>query len=347
LTRWLDECVSLGEVAHRMNEAGHQPRVVRGRDTGARTIWTTFRVREMLKRSFYYGQWLFGHSVDRRNPVWDTDQRRDRVKPIAVPELAYWTRGQVLNWQRKFAASPSGRAVVRMRTYSRPLIGVLACCTCRRPMIAAGKLGYQCPSRSRGGLFCEYAQTLSEKLATEKLRELLPEALREAAWFEDRARALAAESSTLEDYRSQAATIQARLDLSAQQWYGRQIPKTILDEMERDGIELHRLAERIAEEEARSLQGAEADETIRELLADPEGSFDTLPWEQQAWAYRLLFADVQMKPSGRGGGRRLQVTNYYNRITRTNGAPSDRRTSSESAGFEAGKTCRRAACRRG
>src|SRR5205823_1637411 len=119
----------------------------------------------------------------------DSDNRRDRTRSDfthAVPELAYWTRGQVRRWLERYrtrrkptergepAGSSHGEPEKRASKYQHPLLGIFSCHACGRTLVAYGLHGYTCPAKD-GGL-CPHPQTLGEKAARTVLRRLLPDA---------------------------------------------------------------------------------------------------------------------------------------------------------------------------
>lgn len=325
LIRCLDACPSLGLVTRRMNDAGYLPFVRRGAYKGTRRMWSTGRLRLLLETPIYQGVFDFGHCVDRSNIVWDADTRRERLAPISVPHLAYWTPAQVKAWGEKFSPGPTGRARTRAGTYDRPLVGVLACGACGRPMISAGATGYQCPTRSMGPritgatqkepgaqantALCPTAQTVSHKLALRALRTVILDAVREAHRAEAYLRGERAGRSELDKLRARVWALEDGSEVTAEEWYGRRMPDAFRARMEHDQLTLDR-----EREEARAPVGAEAEIAIQRVMDEPAAVGD-MDDDDLCRLIRQVLVAARVAGQGRGAGRRVWIAGYTNRIT--------------------------------
>ena len=178
----LDEEDGLAAVAARLNAAGHlQP-------NGHRWYWS--QVERVLKSPLYYGVWEFG-TVKQADDLWE---ELTATPTHEWPELAWYTEDRVKGWRRKCV----GKGPIRVRVQSRPhpLLGVLICRFCRRPLISQGARGYDCPSRRDDG--CT-GQNVSNPLAEGAVRQLLTDVLPNLADLTRRVQAILSAEASPED----------------------------------------------------------------------------------------------------------------------------------------------------
>ena len=307
LVQWLDECHSLGEVSRRLNQAGYLL-VARGEHRGERIQpWKPLTMRRMFDNPQYAGKWKFGKFSARMSPVWEG--RETRRFEHEVPELAYWTAAQALQWRRKF--SPRNEVPwSRARKYARGLIGVLACVTCGRPMVSAGALGYQCSSQRNG--MCPAAQVLGEKPALEALRTILPDLLPTAEALKAENARQALHDERVDELMSRMAVLEQQQDEDARQWMEiRGVkPQAILRVMQDREEQIERTREMLVEARAEVVASHQDFTTAQELIENAVAIIDHLEPYQQARVYRLLVSDVRIRGVGIARGRRWTIESY-------------------------------------
>lgn len=321
LIRLLDECPTMGAVARRMyaKYGERLNRVARDRKNAG---WKTAQVRATIDHPLYYGQWIFGRTVDRKNPIWDEDSRGERLDEFThqVPELAYWTQEQARGWLAKFqAVKGTDKPRSRMRRYEHPLLGVLACPACGRTMVGHGDAGYICPCQP--GQRCPKPTSISEDAARAVLSPKLPQFVYEAyrAWVGAAAR----HQSEHETEHGRAADAEARLrvvreqieatlDLATSAGAGKSTTvQSRLAALSVEEVAVEALLNDLCNKEA----NAEAVRAALTAMWPDAGAVEApggapLTPEREAAVLRLLVADVRIAGRGNGRNRRHELLGY-------------------------------------
>lgn len=320
LVEQFELCLSLSDVAHAMNAKGYRPEVRKGVRRGIAAVWDARRIRYMLDNPIYYGKWQFGRTI-RKSPMWDTlDYREERLEH-QVPELAYWTRAQARGWLAKFGAGWRSRGP--QKGYSRPLKGTLVCVTCGRVMLSSGSEGYQCPLARYGPSDrCQRPQQISHKNAMRLLAAEFPRALKAFREYEPRLRARLAAPSNADTLRQQVAATRERMDRLYFDYYKAPdrpavVPRAVKEDLASMEQELERLEAQAGEASESVELTAAAAETLA-TLAGTEGIAEKLAAHseaEQAYLFRLLFAEVKIRAEGWGSGRKYALVSYRNLLT--------------------------------
>jgi hypothetical protein len=305
----LDECHSLGEVCRRLNRAGYLL-TARGQHRGQRIVpWKPHTLRRMFENPLYSGTFTFGRFSRRRSPIWE--EHRFTHFDHAVPELAYWTRSQVLRWRDKFKPTGSFVPQSRARKYVRGLIGVLACAECGRPMVSAGRLGYQCRAANNEPGLCPRPQVLGEAPALRELRRLLPKLLPSQADVEEGKRRHGIDRGRIVELEARVAVLETEQARDTEAWMAMSTKPVMLtralEERERELV-----AAQAALERAREEASAGEEEMLRILEQIPaQEAFDKLATDQARMAvYRRLVSDVRIRGEGIARQRRWNVVSY-------------------------------------
>ena len=300
--------VSTGDLVKEMNKLGLGPVTQKNRHDGEVHAWETRHVHRMLDNPLYYGIWIFGRTTDRIENI-----------QHSVPELAYWTRADALEWSRKFKCKT--RAAKNITHPYLRLRGWLVCATCGSTLIASGQKGYVCTRFVRTTLpvgSCAQRLQISHKKAMALLRGLVPLAL--AEWHElDSA---LAQPKTEPDTRLDFA--RHEMDSLDADWYApnspRPVPRTILARMSELEKEIGMLENEAADARTRTEISGQARAAIDAMKADPLASYDQLPEPVQIEFLRLLLSDVTIEWVGSWGKhKKYGVVSYVNALTQLAG----------------------------
>lgn len=310
-----DTCLSLHEVVRSLNGSSIQRPTFSGR--GGRTArWTLTGLRYLLANPIYTGTYVFGRHCEKRgrSTVWSKlaigQDGEIRDFTHHVPELAYWEPARVRGWQRKFNRPENVRT--RFRVHPHPLAGVLACVNCGQPMIGAGKGAYACRTTNAGkapdGTVCPRAQWLSPYIAMALLRTVLPDVMWSAQELaEDWLR------QSREHTPSQAEQALAYLEDKAQRladdYFEREIP-AYKARLEKTQHEINRLRRAVEQEQDAAFDNEQLARSCELLREQPLVLFDSLPEDQQACIYRILFRDVRIAWEGKGAARQWRLLRY-------------------------------------
>jgi len=260
LTRLLDECLSLADVARRMEE--RHAALLADRPKGKRgglMAWWPSTIRQMLEHPVYWGEFQFGrHLYHRRkgdySEIWEEDNRLGRLSEFrhladgetpcpcgrdhsALGDLSYWTRADAQRWLAKFRRQPGVRekrgrtgigrdatgSYVARPAHDHPLLGILACPACGEALIGAGKYGYRCPRYHT----CGAPVTVSEHIAQAQLRLLFPTLMRRARGLAEALRKADERRASRGDGDTALARVERELrakenwlDITTEQFYG-------------------------------------------------------------------------------------------------------------------------------
>jgi len=299
--------VSTGDVIKEMNQAGIGPVTCRNKNDPEQRRWDTRHVHRVLDNPLYYGIWIFGRTIN----------HGERIQH-SVPDLAYWTRSDALEWGRKFK---SGTRSSRLeRPVDNGLRRWLVCGACGSRMMSTGQKSYACSRfknpRLQSGGACNVS--ISHKKAMELLRGLVPLAL--AEWQEmDSA---LAKPKTEPDTRLDFA--RHEMDSLAADWYSpdspRPVPRTILARMSELEKEIGRLENEAADARTRTEISGQARAAIEAMKADPLGAYDHLSEEVQVEFLRLVLSDVTIEwTAGVGKKKEYRAKSYVNALTQLAG----------------------------
>ena len=314
--RLLNECHSLGEACRQLNQAGTLL-TARGPHRGERSVpWKPNNLRRMLENPIYAGEYTFGRFSRRRSPVWEG--RETQQFEHAVPELAYWTKAQVLRWRDRF--KPTGPFVPgsRARKYVRGLIGVLECVECGRPMVSAGANGYQCRAANNEPGLCPRPQQISEEPALRTLRGLLPQLLPTRDELLAETARQASDVGRIQELEGRIAILTETQQRDTEAWLSMAVKPAALTQALQDH-ELELVAARQTLEQARAdtLLDEQAMVEALALIDHADKAFDALAPEVQARIFRELVSGVRIRGEGIARGRRWQVVSFTPKFKRT------------------------------
>ena len=319
LIAWLDECDSLAEVCRRMNRAGYllESRRAKLKATGevirergqAIVSWRAKTILRMFDNPYYVGEFDFGRFSKRTSSVWEGREEAQYARP--APELEYWTRAKLIVWRRKFSAAdrpfkPQSRA----KKYDRGLIGVLACVTCGRPMVSAGRLGYQCTTQRDGT--CPKPQVVGQRGAMLALREILPDLLPKRVDLLESAQK-AADTTRVENLEHAHRQLSMKQKADTAEWMAMPSPRPaeLTQALQEQGVKLQELTDELELARANQLEDQQAIHQALGLLDHTLEAFDHLPESAQMELYRLLVGNVQIEAFGIARGRRWKVRPGY------------------------------------
>jgi len=306
----LDECHSLGEVCRRLNQAG-QLLAARGERRGQLIVpWKPNTLRRMFENPLYGGTFTFGRFSRRRSPIWE--EHRFTHFDHAVPELAYWTQAQVLRWRDKFKPTGSFVPQSRARKYVRGLIGVLACVECGRPMVSAGRLGYQCRAANNEPGLCPRPQVLGEGPALRALRALLPDVLPNQADLAEEGARQAADAGHVAELDARVAVLTDEQERDTAAWLTMNIkPVALTQALEK--------REQLLVQAREAAERARGDMLTRHEQAplhagDNLADFDELTLSEQMAVFRRLVSGVRIRGTGIARARRWEVIAFTRRF---------------------------------
>jgi Resolvase, N terminal domain len=153
--------------------------------------WRRYHLVTLWSNPVTAGKWIAVRHPSEETDVWV--QYLDQYGNIAdqvhdVPDLAYWTPGQIARWRRTFL---DDQPIRRYGAHDHPFLAVLRCITCGQPMHKGGKAGYRCGDYQAAYLplkrrQCRAPQLLAEQTAERAFLAHLPIAVAELKADADR-----------------------------------------------------------------------------------------------------------------------------------------------------------------
>lgn len=322
LERAYDECATYGQVIARLTRDGVRRPPFRGNGPGNRkrppgeahvsTAWTKKTVQGILYRSIYYGEWSFGEGLGpKRSVVWRKFAGDGKGGFLTFkrdcPELAYWSRGRVMAWRKKFENPQALRT--RERRHPHPLGGVLRCVNCQDFLIGCGEGTYRC--RRAQGAGCPRPLRITDRVAAALLRTEADGVLLDA---QDVAREIDRQQRehTPSDDERRLVFLQERAKEAARRNFERP-SRAMEDQIEEAEREIDRLKDKVSLERERREADAALAADLRTFSEAPLESFDELDPDQQLRVYALAFREVTIAAAGRGAGRRWWIDTFVPR----------------------------------
>jgi hypothetical protein len=321
LARAMNECTALGEVAYRLNAAGHYRQAAAAGADRVPMTWRVEDLRRILDKPIYGGAWSLGYSSDGTSSIWEGSSvdanHGGRTPALDVPHLAWFSPGQLDTWRAKYPQSQD-RSGPRHRKEAYPLRNVLWCVSCGRVMCAERKGLYSCPMRKSRAVdrLCAAPQTLTERGAVTAMLAELPAAiaavkdrrfeLTMAAGDDDATDALSRKLD-MRRRQSDALTAQTYPD----DWDGTPVP-AVDAKLKRWAIEMDHLQKEINRRDRYLDRTNLHGELVDAVLADPAGLVARMPEPERLGFLRLIFGAVRIQAEGWGAGRTYELVSYRN-----------------------------------
>lgn len=318
-----DECRSYGQIIARLTRDGVQRPPFRGNGPGNRkrppgeahvtTRWTKKTVKDILYRSIYYGEWTFGEGLGpKRSAVWrkfaSDGEGGFLTFKHACPELAYWSRGRVMAWRKKFENPLALRT--RERRHPHPLGGVLRCGWCGDFLIGCGAGTYRC--RGSHTAACPHPLRITDRAAGALLRTELERVLLDGQTLAEEIERQRREDAP-SDTERRLIFLRERAREAGRRNFER--PSTTMEDLIAEAeAEIETLKEKVAAERERREADAELAAELRLLREAPLEAFDALTPAQQLQAYALAFREVTVAATGRAGARRWWIAAFVPRF---------------------------------
>jgi hypothetical protein len=100
--------------------------------------WSARVLGFLLNNPLYYGVYHFGRTSERSSTIWNEDPQ---IPLFHLSHLAYWDQPRVDAWRVKFQRRTLA-VRRRRRKFIHPLLGLLVCIACEKPMMGHGPLGW-------------------------------------------------------------------------------------------------------------------------------------------------------------------------------------------------------------
>lgn len=288
---------------------------IKGPEPGSgRGGWNKRGLDTLLDSQLHRGNWALVR--DPKSNVWyGLDPRSPAefdVSKVArdYADLRYWSERQVLVWRSKFLTDDQTRRAKQERQqYSHPLLGLLCCPQCHRPLVGKGKLGYICPIGAKGKRAvdekCLPIFTIRESSAFGGLEAVMPLLKPRLADLTEQAReALKRRNDGSADIHLAALANEERMILKQTQALaakGLEAPESHTDRL----VEIAQEKRRIQAEQDAAEQVSEArvraERAFADLRADEvEVALGKLDPLALAEFYRAFLAWVEVRPNGPG-----------------------------------------------
>lgn len=318
----LDESTALGEVAYRLNLAGHFRQAVAGELAGVPMQWRTEDVRRFLDKPIYGGWWTLGRDSDGTSSIWEGSPVCDeghggRVKPIEVPHLAWFSAEKMAVWREKYAPA-LGVSGPRHRKAYYPLRNVLWCVSCGRVLVGFREGLYSCPQRGSKAMqrLCDAPQFITERGAVAAMLAEVPAAIASVRRHEQELAAAAADSDELDALRRRRDMRARQMEALTAQWYGEdsdgRVPAPVEARLRQWNQDLSELDDQIRKREQFLSRDASTRAVVEEVLRDPVALLEKMPAAERLAHLRLIFGAVQIRAEGWGSGRTYKVEKYRN-----------------------------------
>jgi predicted RNA-binding Zn-ribbon protein involved in translation (DUF1610 family) len=318
----LDEATALGEVAYRLNLAGHFRQAVAGELAGVPVQWRTEDVRRVLDKPIYGGHWTLGRDSDGTSSIWEAspvcdDGHGGRIRALDVPHLAWFSPEQLAVWREKYAPA-LGTSGPRHRKAYYPLRNVLWCVSCGRVLVGFREGLYSCPQRGSKAMqrLCEAPQFITERGAVAAMMAEVPAAIASVRRHEAELAAAAADSDELDALRRRRDMRRRQCEALVAKWYPDDeeldVPDAIVAKLETWQRDIKELDGQIVAREQFLSRDPATRAVVAEVLRDPIGLLEQMPAAERLAHLRLIFGAVKIKAEGWGSGRTYKMVDYRN-----------------------------------